>query len=83
MITRDVDYGWWDLPNGQRARVSWNVDTGVLYVHWPERGDEPLIVCNDRAAVDRLLADRHELQYQPSGLTNLRLRIAQTRKDRT
>lgn len=79
-MTNDVDYGWWLLPNGQHARVSWNEDTCVLYMHWPGRGDEALTTCATREDVDALLHDRDELQQKPGGLTTLRLRIVQDRK---
>lgn len=26
------DFGWWLLPGGARARVTWNRDVGVVYV---------------------------------------------------
>lgn len=55
----EVDYGaWWRLPNGQHARLSWNVTTGVLYLAHPDRtkGDSALAVIPDREAVEDLLS---------------------------
>lgn len=51
-----VDYGWWPLPSGLRARLSWNVGTGILYLHSPAWGATPLVACGDREAVEGLLA---------------------------
>lgn len=28
----ECDYGWWRLPGGTQARVTWNRDVGVVYV---------------------------------------------------
>lgn len=54
----EVDYGHhWRLPTGQRARLTWNQTTGVLYLQHPERskGASALLVC-DRDAVEELTA---------------------------
>lgn len=54
----EVDYGHhWQLPTGQRARLSWNVTTGVLYLAHPERskGDSALVVTTRREDVTDLL----------------------------
>ena len=59
-VNPEVDYGHhWTLPSGQRARLSWNQATGVLYLQHPERrpdeGD-PVALCINRHAVEELLA---------------------------
>jgi hypothetical protein len=66
----EVDYGHhWVLPSGQRARLTWNVTTGVLYLHHPDsrRGDSALAICMDREAVEDLLAGVWEEGPQSSG----------------
>lgn len=54
----EVDFGHhWTLPTGQRARLTWNVATGVLYLAHPERskGDSALLVQPSRDQVEDLL----------------------------
>ena len=54
----EVDYGHhWRLPTGQRARLTWNVATGVLYLEHPERnkGASALLVQPVRDQVEDLL----------------------------
>jgi hypothetical protein len=52
--TVERDFGWWTLPTGQRARLSWRRRDGQLYLHRPDRGNQPLLVLDD-AQVDHLL----------------------------
>lgn len=35
---RDVDFGWWALPSGLQARITWEGDTGLVYVLHPIAG---------------------------------------------
>jgi hypothetical protein len=54
----DVDYGFhWTLPTGQRARLSWNADTGVLYLFHPDPATSPEILVGSwtRETVEALL----------------------------
>lgn len=54
----EVDYGHhWQLPSGQRARLSWNEGTGVLYLLHPDPviGPDPLALISERPAVEELL----------------------------
>ncbi len=54
----EVDYGHhWRLPDGRRARLSWNVATGVLYLHHPdpEKGSSALLVPPSRQQIEALL----------------------------
>lgn len=54
----EVDYGHhWTLPTGQRARLSWNVATGVLYLCHPDRnvGGSALLVESNRERIEDLL----------------------------
>lgn len=66
----EVDYGHhWTLPTGQRARLSWNQGTGVLYLAHPDPavGSDPVALCINRHSVEELLAgweDSHgDLQW--------------------
>jgi hypothetical protein len=66
----EVDYGHhWVLPTGQRARLTWNETTGVLYLHHPDplRGDSALLVVPDRDNVEDMLAGVWEEGPQSSG----------------
>lgn len=58
-VTRpdESDCGWWRVPGGTQARVTWNRDVGVLYV-WHAALDGVTTMCGVRcrADVDALLA---------------------------
>jgi hypothetical protein len=59
----EVDYGHhWQLPSGQRARLSWNEATGVLYLLHPVVGPDPLVLVPERHAVEELLAGWEDSQ---------------------
>lgn len=34
-MTANVDFGWWRLPNGQRALLTWWADIGRLILEGP------------------------------------------------
>lgn len=53
----EVDAGWWRVPGGTQARVTWARDVGVLYV-WHALGARVSTITGvrDRADVDALLA---------------------------
>lgn len=52
----ESDFGWWTLPDGRRARLSWRARDGQLYLHHPGDGgwDQRLIVLS-RVEVTSLL----------------------------
>lgn len=37
----ESDFGWWTLPDGRRARLSWRARDGQLYLHHPGAPDRP------------------------------------------
>lgn len=53
----EVDFGWWAVPGGVSARVTWVRDVGVLYV-WHALGARVSTITGvrDRTDVDVLLA---------------------------
>lgn len=55
------DYGWWWLPSGQRARLSWRERDRQLYLHDPAVGDRPLLAIDGPSAENLLdgWADAH------------------------
>lgn len=51
---REIDLGWWEEPNGQRARLTWSTPNGRLLLHHPNgRPPEQLTAaCSERYARD-------------------------------
>lgn len=60
-MTREVDFGWWNEPDGRRARLSWSEDLGgTVYIFHATGESEALCAgvaeSEVRAMVDALWA---------------------------
>jgi hypothetical protein len=78
MRTYNVNFGWWGEHGpgpGLRVRVSWNADTGVLYLFHPERGHYSLAVLARREDIDDLMGDWPSLARR-EGFPGLLARLA-------
>lgn len=78
MITHDVDYGHhWTLADGRRCRLSWNADTGVLYITHPDPlvDDAALVAIASRDNVEDLLTGWDDRSGGQLGWLNDRLAL--------
>lgn len=85
MSHREVDFGWWALTTGQRARLSWREDLGVLYLFRPAEVpgangiEEPLASCTEDEA-RTLLAGWESRCERRNGLEWVQRQISRPRR---
>jgi hypothetical protein len=71
----EVDFGWWALPGGTSARVTWDRDVGVLYVWHALLGRTTSITgVRGRGDVDVLLAGLDP--FRPGDIVELEARAS-------
>lgn len=69
-----IDFGWWEERDGTQARVSWEPETGRLFMfHAAWRVEEAMATLQHREMVDALLAVARRLVPEvPSEVDALR-----------
>lgn len=72
-----IDYGWWRAPDRTTSRLSWDIETGMLYFfHAGSKNTEFLAHVPTRQDTEDLLHGWEEQINRHTGMTWVRLQIS-------